>query len=193
MKCVVDNIDFICLSPFLNRVTPNIGLPLMLKKAFIGFSGNANSSGYLQIKFVNVINEYNTTKNVACDWITSFNDAQLIRDRIIQYNDNIKYNTYKDLYPIMNGMTMKDGSHPIRVPVDAFPYDYEGWMFSAINILTKIDSKHYEWYGTNFKMFYNKINPQKNPFSHKVTDKMVNIDGKQLFHGIVFRKVIKNS
>ena len=37
MNCIVDKIDFICLAPFLNRVSPNIGLPLMLKKAYLGW------------------------------------------------------------------------------------------------------------------------------------------------------------
>lgn len=181
MQAIVGKIDFICLAPFLNRVTPNIGLPLMLRQAYLGtrrqFGGHfRNPSSDNQYK----------DKLVLCDWITSFNDYQLeVNDK--HFNPHIDYETYKDEYLVMENMTMKDGTHPIRVPGTQWP-DYNGWMFSSVTVLDKLDQNEFEWYGTNFGGYYNKQNPASNPFNHKATSKMVAINGKQMFHGIVFRR-----
>jgi len=190
MKTVVGKIDFIVLAPFLNRVNPNIGLPLMLNEAYLGTSGNTNS-GYLALDFLNPTaeNAYKV-KKVACDWITSFSEAQDERNKILHgHITGIDYEVYAKDYIEMPEMTMLDGSHPIRVPADGIPDNYTGWMFASANILTKVDLSEYEWYGTNFKGYYNKTNPGANPFSHEATDDMVKnpVNGKG-FHGIVFRR-----
>lgn len=182
MKSVIGNIDFIILAPFLNRVTPNVGLPLMLKQAYLGYNC------CIHITFDNpTVENKSNTKIVLCDWIVSYNEAQLERNEKRNMS-GIKYELYKDEYAIMDSMTMKDGTHPVKVPGCQIPEDYDGWMFSDIGAIDRISHDEYEWYGTNFKKFYNTINPSVNPFTHKATDKMITVDGKQGFHGIVFRK-----
>ena len=181
MKCIVDKIDFICLAPFLNRATPNIGLHLMLKKVYLGYGCDLHD-----MMFDNLTKDGIKRKSVTVDWITSFSDAQDERNEL-HYNPNINYEDYKEYYPVMENMTMKDGTHPIRVPGSQWP-DYSGWMFSSITVLDKLDQNNYEWYGTNFSGYYNKENPGANPFLEKVKDKMYDLGGKRMFAGIVFRK-----
>lgn len=182
MKCIIDKIDFICLAPFLNRVTPSVGLPLMLRQAYLGHCYG------IHINFNNptIENKFNT-KIVLCDWITSFNEAQLDRDANT-INHNIDYNLYKDEYTIITGVTMKDGTHPIRVPGCQFPSNYDGWMFSDISVIDQISFNEYDWYGTAFKGYYNKTNREMNPFLHSCSDEMLRVNGKKMFHGVVFRK-----
>lgn len=187
MQCVIGNIDFICLAPFLNRVTPNIGLPLMLKQAYLGKGRELG----LDFKNPNKENEYHT-KKVACDWIVSWPDAQIDVDAC-HYTSGISFELYKDEYPTYTEITMKDGTHPIRVPSSKFPDDYAGWMICSINVLDKLDQTAYEWYGTGFKGYYNTVNPEANPFMHKATNDMMKINGKSGFHGIVFRKKPKEN
>lgn len=182
MKCIVGNIDFIVLAPFLNRVNPNVGLPLMLRQAYLGYNYG------IHITFDNptIENKFNT-KIVLCDWITSFNEAQIERNKKCN-TSGIKYDLYKDEYKTVIGMTMKDGTHPIKVPGCQIPEDYDGWMFSDISVIDRLSYDEYEWYGTSFKGFYNKINTSLNPFTHACTDDMLKAEGKKLFHSVVFRK-----
>lgn len=182
MNAIVGKIDFICLAPFLNRVTPNIGLPLMLKQAYLGFGRN------LSLNFYNPTSNNNyKTKTVACDWIVSWPDAQKEVDDQ-HYTSGIDYESYKDEYAIYPEITLKDGTHPIRVPGGAFPDDYNGWMIASVSVLNKLDQSKYEWYGTNFMKYYNTTNPGASPFAHKTSNQMMKINGKQMFHGILFRK-----
>ena len=188
MESIVGKIDFIVLLPFVSRNKNPIGIPMMLKQAYLGFSGNT-SAGYLALTFANPAkdNEY-ATKKVACDWITSFPEAQLERD-MKHWQSGVKYELYKDEFPKITTMIMKDGSCPIRVPSDTFPDDYTGWMFTTINVLSRLDNT-YEWYATDTTGFFNKDPRGKaiSPFAgHWTCDKM-QLNGKKLFGGIVFRR-----
>jgi hypothetical protein len=190
MDAIVGNIDFIVLAPFMNRANPSIGLRLMLGTTFLGFSANT-SAGYLALNFSNptVDNAFHT-KKVACDWITSFPEAQETRNAK-KLNTGIKYEIYSQEYEELPNMVMKDGTHPIRVACDAIPDDYAGWMFSAPNVLATISFTEYEWYGTHFTGYFNKTNPAANPFIGKCSDYLLVKPGetkKTYFAGIVFRK-----
>ena len=124
-RLIESKIDFIVLAPFLNRVNPSIGLPLMLRKCWLGY-GRHISANFFNPTAKNKFN----TMVVACDWITSFNDAQLEfnKERLLT---GIKYELYKDDYKQMQNITMKDGTHPIKInKYTAIPDDYYGWMFS---------------------------------------------------------------
>ena len=184
MKQVVDKVDFISIAPFLNRVAANIGLPMMLKKVYIGKSGD-EYGGYSSIDFITI---GGTKVNVGCDWITSFSEAQSERNiRLHNSSNGIKFDSQAD-YLVMENMTMKDGTHPIRVPSKDYPEDYNGWMYASVNILSYISHDDYEWYGTNFMKYFNTTNPQANPFNHKVVLGMTKVNGQGGFNGIVFRK-----
>ena len=190
MDTIVGNIDFIVLAPFMNRANPSIGLRLMLGTTFLGFSANT-SAGYLALNFINpTIDNAFHTKKVACDWITSFHEAQETRNAK-KLNTGIKYDIYSQEYEELPNMVMKDGTHPIRVACDAIPDDYTGWMFSAPNVLATISFTEYEWYGTHFTGYFNKTNPAANPFLGKCSDYLLVKPGetkKTYFAGIVFRK-----
>lgn len=185
MKAIVGNIDFIVLAPFLNRVNPNVGLPLMLKQAYLGFGRS------LSLDFYNPTseNEYKR-KQVACDWIVSWPDAQEEVDKLHK-KSGVKYADYADEYAVYEHITMKDGTHPIRVPGNQFPDDYDGWMLAGVNVLNNLDQSEYEWFGTNYMKYYNTTNPDASPFAHKTSNEMMIINGKQAFHGIVFHKKSK--
>lgn len=184
MKKVVDKVDFISIAPFLNRVAANIGLPMMLKKVYIGKSGD-EYGGYSSIDF---ITEDGGKVNVGCDWITSFSEAQVERNgRLHNSSNGVKFDPQAN-YLVMGKMTMKDGTHPIRVPSRDYPEDYDGWMYASVNILSYISHDDYEWYGTNFMKYFNTTNPQANPFKHKVVLGMTRVNGQGGFNGIVFRK-----
>lgn len=180
-------IDFIVLAPFMNRANPCFGLPLMLGQIFLGHSADTKA-GYIPMCFDNPTakNKFNT-KKVACDWITTFNEAQLNRNKR-KLITGIKYELYKDSYSEMPNMTMRDGTHPLRVACDAIPEDYEGWMFSAPNMIAYISFDEYEWYVTECRRYFNKVNPAANPFNHKVSNENYMVNGKKNFAGIVFRK-----
>ncbi len=183
MKTIVGKIDFIILAPLLNRNTPSIGLPLMLKQAYLGFGIE------LHMTFDNPTkeNNYSGTKVVNCDWVTSFPEAQDERNAK-HYKSGIKYEIYKDEYVEMSGMTMKDGTHPIRVSMSTYPEDYDGWMFATIGVLDNLDMETYEWYGTHLHKYLN-THPDFSPFAHKTSDAMhTTALGNTLFQGIVFRK-----
>ena len=54
-----------------------------------------------------------------------------------------------------------------------------------------ISFDEYEWYGTHFTGYFNKINPAANPFIGKCSDYLLVKPGekkKTYFAGIVFRK-----
>lgn len=184
MKAIVGKIDFIILAPFLNRCHPCIGLPLMLKQAYLGFGVE------LHMTFDNPTkaNNYSGTKVVNCDWITSFPEAQEERNAK-HFKSGILYEIYADEYESMTNMTMKDGTHPIRVSMSTYPENFDGWMFASMGILDNLDQDSYEWYSTRCVKYFNSTNPEANPFAHKLSDEMYRrADGKIGFHGIVFRK-----
>lgn len=199
-------IDFIILAPFLNRVNPSIGLPLMLRKCWLGYGRHLNLNFYnptAKNKF--------KTMTVGVDWITTFNDAQLKLDKTRLVN-GIKYETYKEDYRQMENITMKDGTHPIKVnKYTAIPDDYKGWIFCSVGALDSISFDEFEWYLTNGARYYNKENPSFNPFAHRTFDEMVmaqsfidfsgmtqkerrvacKATGESGFHGIVLRRQVK--
>lgn len=94
----------------------------------------------------------------------------------------------------MPHMTMKDGTHPIRVPSSAYPEDYDGWMFGPISVLDSLDQSEYEWYNTNFSVYYNS-DLERSPFAGKIDMRTFHFraDGKCGFCGIVFRRKPKAS
>lgn len=191
MKSIVGKIDFVVLAPFLNRKSTFIGIPLFEGKVFLGHSGDTNA-GYIPMCFNNPTkaNQYHT-KKVACEWITSFSEAQDARnERLANKTSGIDFELYKNEFEYMPKMVMKDGTLPIKVPVDSIPDNYDGWMFSAINILTKLDLRQYEWYITNYTSYYNYEHPELSPFKGKITSKQIHTspDGSDGFCGIVFRK-----
>jgi hypothetical protein len=191
MKAIISKIDFIVLAPFLDRKSTFIGIPLMEQRAFLGFSGDT-AAGYIPMSFRNPTqeNQYNT-KKVACEWVTSFKEAQVSRNqRLAGKVSGIAFAVYQNEYDTLPGMVMKDGTTPIKVPCHAIPDDYEGWMFSAINVLTKINLTEYEWYITNFTSYYNYEKPELSPFLGKIASKTIHklSTGKDGFCGIVFRK-----
>lgn len=192
MQCVIGNIDFICLAPFLNRKSTFFGIPMQEGKAFIGHNRGVGYD-YIVISFNNVTIDNNfTSLKVACDWITSFNDAQIDRNKNLKPT-GICYDTYKDDYKTLC-MIMKDGTHPIKVPSGDFPSDYAGWMLAPINVLMRISFDEYEWYITNFKKYY--YNNPSSPFSKdndfKTDHNYVDGSGAS-FSGIVFRKKPKEN
>ena len=182
MQAIVGRIDFVVLAPFANRNCPCVGLPLMLKQAYLGhnimqamnFNNQTKENGYV-------------SKAVCCDWVVSFPEAQ--RERNGQgHKSGISYDTYKDEYERMENITMKDGTHPIIVKLGTIPDDYDGWMFAPVSILNTLNTDEYECYGTNFKAYFNKANPESNPFAHKASNAMLKHNGKSKFHGWVIRK-----
>ena len=184
LNCIIGKIDFICLAPFLNRVNPSVGLPLMLQEAYLGFNAG------IDVEFHNPTAENAYLKKiVAVDWITSFNEAQEERNENLKnHKTGINYEDYKDEYLVMENMTMKDGTHPIKVPGVGIPDNYNGWMFAPISCLTRIALSEFEWCGTNFHKYFNSMNPEANPLNHKMFNKMVIVNGKQGFHGILLRR-----
>lgn len=183
MKTIVGNIDFIVLAPLMNRANPCVGGYLMLKQAYLGFGIE------LHMTFDNPTkeNNYSGTKVVNCDWITSFPEAQDTRNAK-HFKSGVKYTLYKDEFVEMPNMTMKDGTHPIRVSMSTYPEDFNGWMFTTVGVLDNLDMETYEWYTTECKGYLNQ-HPEYSPFTHKVDAKTyIGVDGKKAFGGIVFRK-----
>lgn len=179
---VIGNIEFICLSPYLTRLSPIIAEPLMDKKIYLGYNRCHHISFY----------DYKNNKNkrVNCDWLTSFQEGQ------VQYSKNIKktdfsYYEHQGEYPVMINMVMKDGSNPIKVSSATIPYDYNDWMFGSIDTMEKIDLDKYEWYSCECRKYLNQKHPEKNPFSHKLCHGMyIDKNGKRCFAGIIFRKKV---
>jgi len=181
MKTIVGNIDFIVLAPLLNRNSTWEGIALYERTAYLGFGIE------LHMTFENPTkeNNYSGTKVVNCDWITSFPEAQAERNAK-HFKSGIKYDLYKDEYTVMTGMTMKDGTHPIRVSMSTYPEDFDGWMFTTIGVLDNLDQDTYEWLCLNHHKYFNQTHPELNPFSHKLSTKM--FGDKGFCGGILFRK-----
>lgn len=190
MNYVLGKIDFILLAPFINRATVSEGVPLMLSKIYLGFSANS-SCGYLALNFSNPVldNAYNT-KMVACDWITSFPEAQLERNAHPSLLC-IDYELYKDEYEEMENMILKDGTHPIKVKTDAVPDTYSGWMFGPVNLIAKISFDEFEWYLAGHGMNYLNEHLEISPFKGVVTTDILKHNGKNGFDGIIFRRKSK--
>lgn len=188
MKTIVGKIDFIVLAPFLNRVTPNVGGYLFRREAYLGFG-----AGIPDMQFYNPTNknEYKT-KVIAVDWITSFPEAQEQRNKEKENKrTNVSYEVYKDDYPVMENMVMKDGTCAIKVPTTQIPDDYDGWMFGSVQFLECYDLSQFEWYPTGLQGYYNS-HPEINPFKEKASSKVTEHNGKRMFHGIVFRRKPNN-
>lgn len=184
MNSILGKIDFIVLMPFLNRVAPCCGVPLMLNQAYLGFGV------HLDAEFQNPTKDNKfKVKHVNCDWLTSFPEAQDERNAR-HFKSGIRYEDYKDEWPEMPNMTMKDGTHPIRVSMSTYPEDFDGWMFATIGVLDSLDQSEYEWFGTHYSKYFNQIAPKQNPWSHKCSDAMLRKQGEKssVFNGIVFRK-----
>lgn len=181
---ILGKIDFIVLAPFLNRCAPCEVVPMMNKQVFLGFGVEQ----HLTFDNPTKENNFSGTKTVNCDWLTSFTEAQDLRNAR-HFKSGIKFNTYEDEYEIMPNMTMKDGTHPIRVSMSTYPEDYDGWMFATVGVLDNLDQTAYEWYCTACYGYYNANNGEKNIFNHKASrDMRIKLDGKACFEGIVFRK-----
>jgi len=182
-KLLASEIDFIVLAPFLNRANPCFGLPLMLKRCYLGYGRK------IRMNFHNPTSKNNyKSKLVAVDWITSFYEAQNEIDNT-RLASGFKYSDYKDDFVVMENMTMKDGTHPIRVnSFRGIPDDYNGWIFCAIGVLDVLSNEEFEWYGTNYKGYFNRVNPSSNPFAHRASNEMVSNHDTKGFHGIVLRR-----
>jgi hypothetical protein len=176
-------IDFVVLAPYLNRSSSSVGVPLFLRQCYLGYGR------MMPLNFYNATAENNyKRKAVACDWITTFDDAQKEIDKT-RLLTGIKYEEYKEEYYEMENMTMKDGTHPLRMnSMNAIPDDYYGWMFCSISVLTKLSYEEFEWYGTNFHRLYNTQYPELNPFNHRASNEMVSNSNTKGFHGLVLRR-----
>lgn len=184
MKTIVSKVDFIVLAPFLNRVTPNVGGYLFRREAYLGYGAGIPNMNFFNPTSDNLYK----TKIIAVDWITSFSEAQNERNKERKNKkSNVSYELYKDEYPVMENMIMKDGTYAIKVPTTQIPDDYEGWMFGSVQFLELYDLRQFEWYPTNLKGYYNS-HPEINPFKEKASDKVTEHNGKRMFHGIVFRR-----
>jgi hypothetical protein len=183
MNCLLGKIDFIILAPFLNRGAPCCGVPLMLKQAYLGFGVEVHAEFQNPTKD----NKFNV-KHVNCDWLTSFPEAQEGRNNR-HFKSGVHYEDYKDEWPEMPNMTMKDGTHPIRVSMSTYPEDFDGWMFATLGLLDNLDLSVYEFALTGCKGYFNS-HMGENPFSHKLSNSpmLLQSNGKVAFHGIVFRK-----
>ena len=172
-------LDFILMSSFGDRVNPCVGLGLMLRDYYLGFGRHKT----LNFGVISKDTGYKV-KPVAVDWITTFRDAQDVYDSK-SLNTGVKYSLYSDTFKVLDSITMKDGTHPIRINhKGAIPEDYTGWMQGSVGILSDLNFNEFEWYITNAKKYFNTDYPELSPFAHKITDSMLN------FHGIVFRRKI---
>ena len=188
MDSILGKIDFIILAPLLNRNATWEGIAMQEGKAYLGFGVD------LGAEFQNPTKDNKfSVKRVNCDWLTSFPEAQDARNSR-HFRSGVHYEDYKDEWVEMPHMTMKDGTHPIRVPSSAYPEDYDGWMFGPISVLDSLDQSEYEWYNTNFSVYYNS-DLERSPFAGKIDMRMFHFraDGKCSFCGIVFRRKPKAS
>ena len=185
MESIVGKIDFIVLLPFVSRNKNPIGIPMMLGKAYLGYGV------HLPLTFANPTkeNNYSGEKSVACDWITSFSEAQAERNAR-HFKSGVKYDLYKDEFEVVDKMVMKDDTCPIRVSTSVYPEDFIGWMFASISILDKLDQETYEWYSTDTTGFFNQdpVGKTLSPFKGRWTCDKIAIGTKKLFGGIVFRR-----
>lgn len=183
MKCVVGNIDFIVLSPVINRLNSSVGVPLMLRKAYLG------KNIHLSICFTqpNKVNSYKE-KPVGYDWVTSFPDAQRERNES-GWHTGIRY--APELYDTMENMPMKDGGHPIIVSINDMPDDYDGWMFAPSNILDRLNTDEYEFYGTHLTGYLNE-HKEISPFEGALTEGMLRHNGRTMYPNFVIRRKRKS-
>jgi hypothetical protein len=125
-------------------------------------------------------------KKVAIDWLVSWPDAQQEIDQLGQLT-GIKYDNLA--YKEMPYMTMKDGTKPIKVnSVTQIPDDYDGYMFTSVAVLDRLNQSKYDWICTGCKSYFNKKHPEKNPFAHKVSNEMIGYGtADSCFHGILFK------
>lgn len=162
--------DFIALAPMLNRLAPNVGVPLFERKIFLGYHRDT----HILFRNPDETVSKDKQKSVDIDWITTFDDAQKEVDKHL-LTTGISYELYKDNYVELTAMTMKDGTHPIRInDKRAIPEDYMGWMFCSIGVLNKLSYKYYEWYGSQYTKYYNTDHPELNPLAHKITSDIFN-------------------
>lgn len=182
LETILGKIDFILLAPMLNRAVYCEGLPLMQGKLFLG------KGRRLRLNFNNPTKENKySTKQVQCDWITSFPDRQREVDKTL-YSTGISYEQHKHRFFQLENMTMRDGTHPIRLNnIRAMPDDYDGWMMASVTILDYLSNDYFEWYCTKFTSYYNELPQERRPFM-ETDQSILKHDGKTLFTGIVFRK-----
>lgn len=178
MECIGD-IDKIIIAPFMNRVAPCVAIPLMERKAYLGFGR------HLAMNFINPTG--GKGKKVAVDWIVSWPDAQ---NEIDQNDRSTGKKFAKSSYKEMPYMTMKDGSKPIKInSVSDIPEDYVGWMFTSVAVLDNLSYTKYSWICTGCKKYFNKLHPELNPLAHKVSNEMIGYGTEDsCFHGILFKK-----
>jgi len=173
-------IEFILIAPFMNRVAPCVAIPLMEKKAYLGFGR------HLAMNFNNPTG--GKGKKVAVDWIVSWSDAQEEVDKLSCKTGKI-YD--KMSYSEMPYMTIKDGSKPLKIKsVTEIPDDYNGYMFTSVAVLDKLNQSKYTWICTGCKKYFNKTHPELNPFAHPVSNEMIGYGTEDsCFHGILFKKI----
>ena len=179
MECIGD-IDKIIIAPFMNRVAPCVAIPLMERKAYLGYGR------HLAMNFNNPTG--GKGKKVAIDWIVSWPDAQKEIDKLSS-KTGLKYD--KLSYKEMPYMTMKDGTKPLKIKsVTEIPDDYNGYMFTSVAVLDKLSYAKYNWICTGCKSYFNKQHPELNPFAHKVSNEMIGYGtDDSCFHGILFKKI----
>lgn len=183
MNSILGKIDFIVLAPFLNRNASWQGPAMQDGTCYLGFGV------HLDAEFQNPTKDNKfKVKHVNCDWLTSFPEAQEERNNR-HFKSGVHYEDYKGEWPEMPNMTMKDGTHPIRVSMSTYPEDFDGWMFATIGVLDNLDQSEYEWYNTNFSGYYNS-NLERSPFNGRVSSATIHktAEGHMGFCGIVFRK-----
>lgn len=183
INAIIGKIDFIVLAPFLNRGAPCCAVPLMEGRMFLGFGVEVHA------EFENPTKDNKfKVKHVNCDWFTSWPEAQEERNNR-HFKTGVKHEDYKDEWSEMPNMTMKDGTHPIRVSMSTYPEDYDGWMFATLGVLDNLDLSEYDFAFTGAKGYFNH-NDALNPFAHKLTNApmLTQSNGKVAFHGVVFRK-----
>lgn len=183
MNSILGKIDFIVLAPFLNRSASWQGPAMQEGICYLGFGVEVHADFQNPTKE----NEF-IVKHVNCDWLTNFPEAQEKRNNM-HFKSGVYYEDYKDEWPEMPNMTMKDGTHPIRVSMSTYPEDFDGWMFTSIGVLDNLDQSEYEWYNTKFSRYYNS-NLEKSPFNGRISGVTIHktADGRVGFCGIVFRK-----
>lgn len=188
-KVMTSGIDCILIAPLINRASPLEGEWIQDNKLFLGYNRDKS------LDFINPTKENGyKTKNVAVDWITTFRDAQDEVDNGKPFTTGVKYELYKDEYPVMDLMCMKDGTHPIKVNVNTIPDDYNGWMFGPITLLDKVRYNEYEFYIAGLNSYFNSRFPERNPMKNNFSNAIYRPKGevKDYFHGgLLFRRKVE--
>lgn len=173
--------DFIVMAPMLNRVTPNVGLPLMLRQCYLGFSRG------IAVNFTNpdAKSDYKC-KSVCVDWVTTFDIAQKEVNET-RMHTGVDWDMYKDEFKEMPLITMKDGTHPIEIKsIGAYPDNYYGWAKVSCQALGRLSYDEFDWYLTSAKKYFNTSHPEKNPCTHKMSNEMVSPG----FHGLLIKRKV---